>query len=509
MSWKVCFSLAIVLTVSTSATIESAYAALKIKAQGTKSVLVPGEEDTLTITLVCLSATSWVGGDFTLSTGGNSLLMEGTVNPDFNPAWSFWFPFPEPGSFARRYTGGPSGTANLLPGQEVLLGTIVIRAGSSTGSFSTGMSEVLQLDGSFDLINTTVENWNYTVGGVLLSATGSISEGCIGGDHLSLVLFNNTEEAIFPSVQFTIYAGGGNSFSSASSSFGTWQIGENNGWVFTGNLPSPLAPNSSVLLGNIYINYVSEGSNQTSFSDVSIEDGGVLPHAVQNWSYDIFCNYCVCIAQYIYHANWSGSGTPPWNAIDLGKSLAIEGSVPVTLSYDNLINSSHGIRGLVFDLQDLASVALTPNDFRFQMSPKGSFDPASNPPLNWQDTPSPNSIIVSPGNPARVLVLWPGNTIENRWLRATIKATSSTGLEAPVTYYIGHLLGETTGPTNGVFTVAFSDISEIRNRVGVTVDASSIADIDKNGTVSFSDISTMRPSVGLQLSNITIPAIGN
>jgi hypothetical protein len=82
-------------------------------------------------------------------------------------------------------------------------------------------------------------------------------------------------------------------------------------------------------------------------------------------------------------------------------------------------------------------------------------------------------------------------------------------LEAPVTYYIGHLLGETTGPANGVYTVSFSDITEIRNVVGQSVNASSIADIDKNGTVSFADISLMRPNVGNQLSNITIPASSN
>jgi hypothetical protein len=216
-----------------------------------------------------------------------------------------------------------------------------------------------------------------------------------------------------------------------------------------------------------------------------------------------------CVAQYAYHSNWSGPGTPPWNAIDQGKTLAVEGSYPVALTYDNLLNNGGGVTGLVFDILDLASTSLTASDFRFQMSPQGTFEPVANPPGTWPEAPAPSSITVAPGSPARVLVQWPSNAISNRWLRVTLKETLHTGLEAPVTYYIGHLLGETTGPANGVYTVSFSDITEIRNVVGQSVNASSIADIDKNGTVSFADISLMRPNVGNQLSNITIPASSN
>jgi hypothetical protein len=68
------------------------------------------------------------------------------------------------------------------------------------------------------------------------------------------------------------------------------------------------------------------------------------------------------------------------------------------------------------------------------------------------------------------------------------------------------LLGKTTGPSNGVYTVSFEDISPIRAAVGQSVNAGSIHDIDKNGTVAFADISAMRSNVGAQLTNITIPA---
>ncbi len=88
----------------------------------------------------------------------------------------------------------------------------------------------------------------------------------------------------------------------------------------------------------------------------------------------------------------------------------------------------------------------------------------------------------------------------------SVKANANTGLAAPEVYYIGHLLGETTGPSGSVFTVSFADITPIRGAVGSTVNASSTVDIDKNGTVAFADISAMRPNVGAQLTIITIPA---
>lgn len=98
------------------------------------------------------------------------------------------------------------------------------------------------------------------------------------------------------------------------------------------------------------------------------------------------------------------------------------------------------------------------------------------------------------------------NAIANRWLRITLLPNLNTGLIAPEVFYIGHLLGETTGHSNGIYTVSFADITPIRAVVGQTVDATSVTDIDKSGTVAFADISAMRVNVGAQLTNITIPA---
>jgi ELWxxDGT repeat protein len=214
----------------------------------------------------------------------------------------------------------------------------------------------------------------------------------------------------------------------------------------------------------------------------------------------------------VYHAGSSFANSGIQNALDTSKQLAKEGAEPQTLTYDNLINTSRGINGLVFDIQNLPggpSANLTVVDFEFQMSPTGAFTEANHPPANWSNAPVPSSISViagTEGSPDRVVLQWPDNAIANRWLRMTVKATANTGLTQPEVYYIGHLLGETTGAPGGVYTVSFADITPIRSAVGQSVSASSIHDVDKNGTVSFADISAMRPNVGAQLTNITIPA---
>jgi hypothetical protein len=209
------------------------------------------------------------------------------------------------------------------------------------------------------------------------------------------------------------------------------------------------------------------------------------------------------VNQFVNHIGYSGLGS----SIDTGKVLAKEGAAPTLLTYDNLINTSRGINGMVFDIQNLPGT-VTSADFVFQMSPTGAFDLGAHPVGGWTSAPVPSTVTVIPGSPARVSIAWPDNAIANRWLRVSVKANANTGLAAPEVYYIGHLLGETTGPSGSVFTVAFADITPIRGAVGSTVNASSIHDIDKNGTVAFADISAMRSNVGAQLTIITIPGAG-
>lgn len=207
------------------------------------------------------------------------------------------------------------------------------------------------------------------------------------------------------------------------------------------------------------------------------------------------------LAANVFHDGWSGAGSP----IDFGKVLAREGSQQGPLGVANLLNTSRGITGIQLAVQNLAKPAsLSVSDFTFQQSPQGAFNPADNPPVNWQSAPAPNLSVVQ-GIPSMISLRWPGGSILNRWLRITIKSTNQTGLVQPQTFYLGHLLGETTGPVGDVFTVQFADISAIRAGVGSIVDASNVSDIDKNGVVQFSDISAMRFSVGNQLPTVMLP----
>lgn len=212
---------------------------------------------------------------------------------------------------------------------------------------------------------------------------------------------------------------------------------------------------------------------------------------------------------YVYHVNstFAGGGITP--ALDTQKVLAKEVATPTTLTMQNLINSSRGINGIVIDFDGLPVTSLSTSDFQFQVSPQGAFLESSNPPGNWQAAPALPTISVIPGTLDRVILEWPDNSIVNRWLRITVNANVNTGLAASETYYIGHLLGETTGESGGVYSVTFADITPIRGAVGQTVNSGSLHDIDKNGQVTFADISAMRGNVGTQLTNITIPAAGS
>jgi subtilisin-like proprotein convertase family protein len=209
------------------------------------------------------------------------------------------------------------------------------------------------------------------------------------------------------------------------------------------------------------------------------------------------------VGSFVYHGGYSGAGSP----IDTGKTLAKESQTLQTLTFENLINTSRGINGLAFDIENLPG-ALSAADFVFQVSPFGAFNQSLNPPTGWIAGPAPSFVSVTPGTPDRVLIEWPNGAIANRWLRITVLANANTGLSQPEVYYIGHLLGETTGASGGVFTVQFNDVSAIRAAAGSTVNASSTLDIDKNGNVTFADISVMRPNIGAQLTAISIQAPG-
>ena len=216
----------------------------------------------------------------------------------------------------------------------------------------------------------------------------------------------------------------------------------------------------------------------------------------------------------IYYLGSSFAGTSVDEALDTDKVLAKSGPAARTLGYENLINNSRGINGLVFDVAGLASSSLSSTDFVFRVSPTGAFDEGANPPSSWSNAVSPTLISVGGGSattPSRVRLEWADNAISNRWLQIKLLANANTGLREPQVYYVGHLFGETNGTlSGGVYSVSVADVTRIRPAVGTTAPVSSVLDINKNGLIQVSDITAMRSFVGVgQLRNITIPASGS
>lgn len=216
----------------------------------------------------------------------------------------------------------------------------------------------------------------------------------------------------------------------------------------------------------------------------------------------------------VYYPNSSFAAGGIAGAIDPSKVLATARETSRSLTFENLINTSRGINGLVFDIAGLASENLTVQDFVFRMSPTGLFDSDRNPPNGWDYAPNPKLISVQPGTsntPAQVRVQWNDHAIENRWLQIQIQATDRTGLRETRTHYLGHLFGETAGLLfERSYAVQNVDLERIRRGTTKVAAVSNILDIDKDGTVQSSDAELIKPAIGrLFLSNISIPPAGS
>ena len=200
-------------------------------------------------------------------------------------------------------------------------------------------------------------------------------------------------------------------------------------------------------------------------------------------------------------------------ALDPVKVLAKSGTTAQLLSFDNVVNNSRGINGLVFDVVGLASATLTAADFVFRMSPQGLFDEAANPPSGWAVAPAPTAINVTaatPSVPGRIRIEWADNAIADRWLQVSLLANANTGLTTRQVYYLGHLLGETNGVVEGGgFLVRTLDVAQIAASIGQSATVGSVLDVDKDGLVRTLDAAAAAGAIGRSLRLITIPIGGS
>jgi len=332
-------------------------------------------------------------------------------------------------------------------------------------------------------------------------ANGSYNNGGLQ-QLLALGVFNNSTNLFSTSFYQGRIAFGGLNWQTLNGEAGA--LTRATGWH---NLKMVVSVSDIKFYVDNVLSHVTASTSSLTYDSVVL--GGNLSAAGHTAWFDNFKVALVPLAtttvtdSYVYHNGWSGTTGGPADTV---RTLHKETETPTALSENHVINSGRGINGVGFDVDGLANPAgLTAADFVFQMSPQGTFDEGANPPSGWEAAPAPTSVVATEGTPDQIIVSWADNAITNRWLRVTVKASENTGLAADEVYYIGHLLGETTGLVGSTYTVAFADITPIRAGIGSTVDAGSILDIDKNGTVAFADITAMRSNVGTQLTNITVP----
>ncbi len=219
-------------------------------------------------------------------------------------------------------------------------------------------------------------------------------------------------------------------------------------------------------------------------------------------------------AVYYKGSAFSQSGNNIEAALDPLKVLAKAGDAAQTLNFSNLINTTRGINGLVFDIAGLATSGLTVQDFEFSMSPTGMFNNSANPPANWLAAPNPTAIVVTQAAstlaPQRVRIEWADNAIANRWLQIRIKANTNTGFSEDQVYYLGHLHGEVNGAVQGGgFFVTTQDFAAV-NPLGAA-SVGDVRDLDKSRFVTTQDLTAVRLSINAvrSLRAITIPPRGS
>ncbi|MEQ1830595.1 MAG: proprotein convertase P-domain-containing protein, partial [Pirellula sp.] len=194
-------------------------------------------------------------------------------------------------------------------------------------------------------------------------------------------------------------------------------------------------------------------------------------------------------------------------AIDSSKSFLRASTGNQNAGPSIIINYSLGINGVVLDIAGLPSANLSVSDFIFRASPTGTGGVVT--PSSWLAAPTPLSIDVISGSlisPARVLIQWENNAIQNRWLQIIVKANGNTGLVDREVYYLGHALAEADFSTP--YRVTAADLSLIQSAISNNIVAiSNLRDFNKDRRVSSADLSLVQSRISntILLNNITVP----
>lgn len=318
------------------------------------------------------------------------------------------------------------------------------------------------------------------------------------------VAVTNVNEA--PSLTVTTTNVVGNVLSSVSNS-GTWLDPENDVTALSASLGT-VTKNSD---GTWNWSYTPTTKLLQQLVTITGTDSGGAASTV---TFQLNANVAVTNSKVYYKgSSFSNSGNDIPSALDSSKSLAVPASTPKALNFSNVVNTSRGINGLVFDVAGLVASSLANSDFLIRMSPTGAFNDASNPPSSWSEATAPSLISVTPGNAtiaSRIRLEWPDFAIVNRWLQIVIKANSSTGLASPAVFYLGSAVGEINGVAP--YRVLNADMLLVQAAIGAgTVPITDARDVNKDKRITNADMLFLQARVTPTpiLNDITIPPAGS
>lgn len=221
-----------------------------------------------------------------------------------------------------------------------------------------------------------------------------------------------------------------------------------------------------------------------------------------SWSDELGEN-AVVVGRFLFYNNSlfdgfnGGADAMDDNALAIDKVPLLPAGVGV---YANYSSYSLGINGVFVDVSGLAGVP-TVEDFTFRVGNIQNLDA-------WSAAPDPSILTLrngaGGGGSVRITLIWPDNSIENKWLEVTLKSTERTGLAADNTFYFGNTIGQTGDGTQPLVNAI--DLLRIRSNFSSVFDPlvpiTSLFDIDRDGRVNAIDFLRAR-------SNPTTPIDGS
>jgi hypothetical protein len=218
--------------------------------------------------------------------------------------------------------------------------------------------------------------------------------------------------------------------------------------------------------------------------------------------------------RYVFY-NWSAFDSsqpgfaeyPPNDdpAIDPTKRALLPGQ---TGSFANVTSFTKGLNGIMFDMKDMPLGTQPPNiEVKMSVPGAGPGDPVA-----WVPAPRPTLIDrrhgAGVGQSDRITLIWPNNSIRNRWLQVTVKADAVSWLPRDDVFYFGNLVGE-TGDAASPLRVSAVDLAATRRATQVfpgPVGVREKYDIDRNGTLAgTTDVAAVRENLGRGLPALVAP----